>query len=71
MVYNTRLGFQVTAVLEDGRTFDGDILVGADGIRSKVSILHDKMLELYSKMHCRVVQLVIECTKTISLTLMI
>jgi 2-polyprenyl-6-methoxyphenol hydroxylase-like FAD-dependent oxidoreductase len=28
----------VTAILEDGRRFDGDILIGADGIWSKVHI---------------------------------
>lgn len=28
----------VTAILEDGRRFEGDILIGADGIWSKVSI---------------------------------
>ena len=26
----------VTAILEDGRRFEGDILIGADGIWSKV-----------------------------------
>ncbi|XP_062184389.1 zeaxanthin epoxidase, chloroplastic-like isoform X1 [Phragmites australis] len=29
-------GNKVTAILEDGRRFEGDLLVGADGIRSKV-----------------------------------
>ncbi|CAM6016111.1 unnamed protein product [Sphagnum balticum] len=29
-------GSKVTVVLEDGRKFEGDVLVGADGIRSKV-----------------------------------
>lgn len=31
---------KVTAILEDGRRFEGDILIGADGIWSKVRFLH-------------------------------
>lgn len=31
---------QVTVILDDGRTFEGDVLVGADGIWSKVSQLN-------------------------------
>jgi 2-polyprenyl-6-methoxyphenol hydroxylase-like FAD-dependent oxidoreductase len=38
----------VTAVLEDGRRFEGDILIGADGIWSKVYTASSltQMLEL-------------------------
>lgn len=35
---------QVTVILDDGRTFEGDVLVGADGIWSKVS--HVDMLSV-------------------------
>ena len=30
---------QVTAIMDDGRKFEGDLLVGADGIGSKVMLL--------------------------------
>ncbi len=37
---------KVTAILEDGRRFEGDILIGADGIWSKVGFLSAALLLL-------------------------
>lgn len=36
------MGYQVTVFLEDGRQYDGDVLVGADGIWSKVGFFPSK-----------------------------
>lgn len=40
------MGYQVTVFLEDGRQYDGDVLVGADGIWSKVGFLPFKIIFL-------------------------
>jgi zeaxanthin epoxidase len=44
---------QVTAILEDGRKFEGDLLVGADGIWSKVrKVLFGQSEATYSEYTC-------------------
>lgn len=44
---------QVTVILDDGRTFEGDVLVGADGIWSKVSQLDMLFVQITcNTIHC-------------------